>query len=199
MTERTITELREQPEAVARVSATASAQLDPWLSRLKKGSPIVFLARGTSDNAARYGGYLLGVRNGRLTSLVLPSVVTMYKREDIFATRPAIVAISQSGQSPDLIATLAAARRQGSPTLAITNAPDSPLAVRELLLAEPGREQLGAHVGRQLALLVAEGTRPEGRQLRGVRAVEHDVADLHDGLLPIVEERHSLGAIADSA
>lgn len=128
MTQRTLTELREQPDAVAHVAATAGPQLTRWLSQLQATTPIVFLARGTSDNVARYAGYLLAVRNGRLTSLALPSVVTMYGREELFASGPAVVAISQSGRSPDLVATLQAARRQGALALAITNAPTSPLA-----------------------------------------------------------------------
>jgi glucosamine--fructose-6-phosphate aminotransferase (isomerizing) len=38
--------------------------------------------------------------------------------------------ISQSGQSPDVVAVLGEGQRQGAPTLAVTNDPDSPLAAR---------------------------------------------------------------------
>ncbi len=128
MSDLIVGELREQPDVVARLAATAPDTLAPWVAQLKDDQPIVLLARGSSDNAARYGAYLLAVRSARLTALALPSVVTLYRRDEMFTPATPLIAISQSGRSPDLIATLEAARRQGSPTLAITNDPDSPLA-----------------------------------------------------------------------
>jgi len=88
---------------------------------------VVIAARGTSDHAAIYAQYVLGVRHGLTVGLGTPSVVSLYgAAPDV---RDALViGISQSGQSPDIVAVLAAGRAQGAPTIAITNEPASPLA-----------------------------------------------------------------------
>lgn len=84
-------------------------------------------ARGTSDNAGRYANYLWGAHNGLPLALATPSLFTYYQRPP--RLRGAlVVGVSQSGQSPDIVSVLEEGRRQGSLTLAITNAPDSPLA-----------------------------------------------------------------------
>jgi glucosamine--fructose-6-phosphate aminotransferase (isomerizing) len=84
-------------------------------------------ARGTSDNAARYAQYLLGAHNRLPVALATPSLFTTYHQPP--ALKGAlVVGISQSGRSPDIIAVIEEGKKQGRPTLAITNAPDSPLA-----------------------------------------------------------------------
>jgi glucosamine--fructose-6-phosphate aminotransferase (isomerizing) len=88
---------------------------------------VVIAARGTSDHAAIYGQYLLGVRNGLSVGLATPSVVSVYGA-DPDVRRSLVIGISQSGASPDIVAVIAAAARQGAPTLAITNDPSSALA-----------------------------------------------------------------------
>ncbi len=88
----------------------------------------VFLAaRGTSDNAGLYLKYLFGAYNGLPTALATPSLFTIYERPPKLEGA-LVIGISQSGQSPDIISVLEEGRRQGCPTLAITNAPHSPLA-----------------------------------------------------------------------
>ena len=89
---------------------------------------FVFLAaRGTSDHAGVYAQYLWGVLNRLPVAFAAPSLFTLYKGWPRLQ-RALVVGTSQSGQSPDVVSVLAEARRQGAPTLAITNAPDSPLA-----------------------------------------------------------------------
>ena len=58
----------------------------------------------------------------------MPSLVTVYGQRTLLGPRHGVIAISQSGQSPDLVATLEAATAQGAATLTMTNHPDSPLA-----------------------------------------------------------------------
>ena len=84
-------------------------------------------ARGTSDNAARYAKYVWGSRLGVPATLAAPSLYTRYGTPPTLSGA-AVVGISQSGQSPDLLAVLEDGRRQGRPTIAIVNDPDSPLA-----------------------------------------------------------------------
>ena len=84
-------------------------------------------ARGTSDNAARYAKYLWGAHNGLPVALATPSLFTYYQQPPRLKGA-LVVGISQSGQSPDIVSVLEEGQRQGCLTLAVTNAPNSPLA-----------------------------------------------------------------------
>jgi glucosamine--fructose-6-phosphate aminotransferase (isomerizing) len=87
---------------------------------------IFLVARGTSDNAARYAQYLLGASNGLPIALATPSLFTLYEAPPRLK-RALVIGISQSGKSPDIVRVLAEGRSQGCPTLAITNAIESDL------------------------------------------------------------------------
>ena len=84
-------------------------------------------ARGTSDNAARYANYLWGAVNRLPVTLATPSLFSLYRQPPTLRGA-LVIGISQSGQSPDIVNVVAEGKRQGQPTLAITNEPDSPLA-----------------------------------------------------------------------
>ncbi len=88
----------------------------------------VLAARGSSDNAARYGQYLLGAVNGLAAALATPSLFTVYRRPPRLSDA-LVMAISQSGRSPDILAVVEEGRRQGAITVAITNDESSPLAL----------------------------------------------------------------------
>jgi glucosamine--fructose-6-phosphate aminotransferase (isomerizing) len=90
---------------------------------------VLVAARGTSDNAARYGQYLLGVHNRLTVALATPSLYSVYGRPPRLEGA-LVIGISQSGQSPDIVAVLTEGRRQGVPTVAITNDTESPLAAQ---------------------------------------------------------------------
>jgi len=89
---------------------------------------VLIAARGTSDNAATYAKYVLGTLNHLPVALAAPSMYTIYRRPPHLA-KTLVMAISQSGASPDIVSVIEDARSQGMPTLAITNMPDSRLAV----------------------------------------------------------------------
>lgn len=84
-------------------------------------------ARGTSDNAARYANYLWGAVNQLPVTLATPSLFSLYQQPPTLRGA-LVIGISQSGQSPDIVNVVAEGKRQGQPTLAITNEPESPLA-----------------------------------------------------------------------
>jgi glucosamine--fructose-6-phosphate aminotransferase (isomerizing) len=84
-------------------------------------------ARGTSDHAATYAQYVLGARAGLPVGLATPSLSSLYGMAPRVADA-LVIGMSQSGRSPDIVAVLDDARRQGALTLAITNDPGSPLA-----------------------------------------------------------------------
>jgi glucosamine--fructose-6-phosphate aminotransferase (isomerizing) len=88
---------------------------------------VIIAARGTSDNVGRYAKYLLGAANGLSVGLATPSLFTIYRQVPTFSDA-LVLGISQSGQSPDIVAVLEEARKQGALTVAITNDVNSPLA-----------------------------------------------------------------------
>ncbi len=98
---------------------------------------VLFAARGTSDHAALYAKYLVEILHGLPCGLVSPSTMTAY------GTVPSwgdvlLIAVSQSGGSPDLVQTLEMGRRGGALTLAVTNSPHSPLAQAAALHIDVG-------------------------------------------------------------
>ncbi|HZZ94323.1 MAG TPA: SIS domain-containing protein [Usitatibacter sp.] len=112
------TQLERNRDAVKRLGAELRAMAP---------RAVVTCARGSSDHAATYGKYLIETRLGVLTASAAPSVTSVYKapqdlRECLF------VAISQSGGSPDILAAVEGARRDGARVLALVNEEDSPVA-----------------------------------------------------------------------
>jgi glucosamine--fructose-6-phosphate aminotransferase (isomerizing) len=87
---------------------------------------VITCARGSSDHAATYAKYLIETRARVLTASAAPSVSSVYGiQQDL--SECLFLAISQSGQSPDLLATVAAARSTGALIIALCNNADSPL------------------------------------------------------------------------
>lgn len=130
MSTRLEAELREQPEVAARLLDRLVRDLPALgtLLRSRGAEQILVVARGSSDNAARYAQYLWPVGAGVTVTLATPSLATVYGRNpDV--SRHAVVAVSQSGRSPDVVTVVEQARQAGRPTLAITNDPESPLAL----------------------------------------------------------------------
>jgi glucosamine--fructose-6-phosphate aminotransferase (isomerizing) len=122
-------EIEEQPQVLARLFEKGRAEIDALAEAVRARAPrfVLAVARGSSDNAARYAQYLLGVRNELVVALAAPSVVTLYQARPRLA-EALVLAISQSGESPDVVAVLAEARGQGALTAAIVNEAGSPLA-----------------------------------------------------------------------
>ena len=122
-------EAREAPEAVRRSLAANDALCRDLGARLRSEVPAfaVTCARGSSDNAATFAKYLFEILLGVVTASVGPSVRSLY------AAAPRVkgalfLAVSQSGQSPDLLHLAEAARSGGALTVAVVNETDSPLA-----------------------------------------------------------------------
>jgi glutamine---fructose-6-phosphate transaminase (isomerizing) len=122
-------EIREQPEVLARLLREGREAAERIAARIQERAPryVVIAARGSSDNAARYAQYLFGAHNRLPVCLATPSLFTLYEAGPSLAGA-LVVGVSQSGRSPDIVAVLEAARRDGSLAVAITNEPESPLA-----------------------------------------------------------------------
>ena len=130
-------EILEQPTIVERLVRSQRDRLREAaeLIRREHVEHVVIAARGTSDHAALYAQYLLGVRHRLPVALAAPSITSLYGVAPRFA-RSIVIGISQSGASPDVVGVLAAAREQGQPTLAITNEAGSDLAATADIVVE---------------------------------------------------------------
>jgi glutamine---fructose-6-phosphate transaminase (isomerizing) len=119
-------ETRQQPEALARTLEEATSALKLLRQRFERQRPklVILVARGTSDNAAQFGRYLIEITTRIPVSLAAPSVVTLY-HVALDLTDTLVVGISQSGESTDTNAVLEDARSRGAVTLGITNEPSS--------------------------------------------------------------------------
>ncbi|MEV7604225.1 SIS domain-containing protein [Paenarthrobacter sp. NPDC089322] len=123
-------EIGQQPEVLAGLLDFGHRQFVAMAEVIRKASPrfVLLAARGTSDHAALYAKYLIEISLGLPVGLASPSTLTAY------GATPRLdgvlwLAVSQSGGSPDLVESTAAARRLGALTVAVTNSPASPLAI----------------------------------------------------------------------
>jgi glucosamine--fructose-6-phosphate aminotransferase (isomerizing) len=136
-------ELREQPDALERLleRQRQSAGRIAALLRRPDVDYVLIASRGSSANAARYAQYVLGRAHRVPVSFATPSLYTIYGQPPRLSGA-LVVGISQSGRSPDVTEVLDEARRQGRPTVAITNDLASPLAAAadEVLALEAGEE-----------------------------------------------------------
>ena len=121
-------EIEQQPEALRATIASLLPRQAEVARVAADTRQVLLIARGTSDNAAVYGSYLIQAHAGRLASLASPSIATTY-RSRIDLTGVLAVALSQSGRTAEIVETLDWAADNGARTLAITNGgADSPLA-----------------------------------------------------------------------
>jgi len=122
-------EIKEQPEVAARLLQVAEPDVAAVVAAVRAADPshVLIAARGTSDHAAIYAQYALGVMAGLAVGLATPSVLSLYGATPRME-RALVIGISQSGASPDVVGVVAAARAQGAVTLAITNTATSDLA-----------------------------------------------------------------------
>lgn len=115
----------EAVRAQLRHDGAAIAAIGAELRRLAPRA-VITCARGSSDHAATYAKYLIETRAGVLTASAAPSVSSVYGvSQDLRGCL--FLALSQSGRSPDLLASVAAAKAAGATVLALCNTPDAPL------------------------------------------------------------------------
>jgi len=122
-------EAAQAPTVVRAQLAANAARVAHLAEQLRQAPPraVVTCARGSSDHAATFARYLIETRLGVLTSSASPSVSSVYEvTPDLVGT--VMLAISQSGASPDLLATVSRARSNGARIVAMVNAESSPLA-----------------------------------------------------------------------
>jgi glucosamine--fructose-6-phosphate aminotransferase (isomerizing) len=124
-------EIRQQPEALRRTIEAGIRTASELRRRFEKQRPrmVVLAARGTSDNAAQFGRYLIEITTGIPVSLAAPSTLTLYGSRVNYRDA-LVVGISQSGESTDINAFITDARDSGAITLGISNGAESSLMSR---------------------------------------------------------------------
>ena len=137
-------EIAEQPAALAKTIAEERTKIERLGQALKQRDLdlIVLVARGSSDNAALFGRYLLEITTGIPVSLSAPSVHTVYHAK-LNLKHALVIGVSQSGEGEDINRVLENARASGAFTVGITNEPLSEMVkvVDETLLMHGGRER----------------------------------------------------------
>ena len=123
-----LTEIRDQSAALRRL-LEHETDVRAVADRLVAARPPVvrLVGHGSSDNAATYGVYAFGLLCG-WTALRESISLTVYYDAPLNLRGSAVIALSQSGQTPDVIAYVERARARGALTIALTNDPGSPLA-----------------------------------------------------------------------
>jgi glucosamine--fructose-6-phosphate aminotransferase (isomerizing) len=139
-----LAEIAEQPAALERTIAEERSKIAKLGTSLKAREIklIVLVARGSSDNAALFGRYLLEITTGIPVSLSAPSVHTIYGAR-LKLDHALVVGVSQSGEGEDINRVLENARASGAYTIGITNEPNSSMTklVDETLLTHGGPER----------------------------------------------------------
>ncbi len=120
-------EIHSQPDVCARLLERETESVRRIVAQLPAFDYALIAARGTSDHAATYAKYAWAALAGHPVALATPALYTLYETPPRM-NGALVVGISQSGQSPDIVAVVEAGKRQGRPTLAITNDGSSPLA-----------------------------------------------------------------------
>ncbi len=198
MTTQMAREIAEQPEAVAR-TLEALLPLRADLARLAKGTRhVLFVARGSSDNACVYGRYLVETHAHRMAGLAAPSVATHYHAE-VDLGDALVVCVSQSGETREIVETLEWATGRGARTVAVTNDAGSSLAQAADLT-------LVTHAGVELAV---PATKTYTTQLAAMAvlatalAPEPTALDVHLARAPkemarLVEQREGVDVAAEA-
>jgi glucosamine--fructose-6-phosphate aminotransferase (isomerizing) len=195
-----LSEIREQPHALVRLLeheaefaaiSCAIAERRPTALRL--------VGHGTSDAAATYGTYAFGLLPG-LTALRDTISLTVYYGATFDLSGSVVVALSQSGRTPDVVEYVTRTRKRGAFTVAITNEPDSELAraAEATIPLSAGQERAVAasktYVNQLAALaLLAAGVAGRGEEFAGGL---HSVAELMAGALGSLEKAVSAPAVA---
>ena len=140
-----LAEILEQPATLERTLARELSKAKRF--RSSAGRPrdfrlVVLVARGTSDNAATFGRYLIETTTGIPVSLAAPSIHTLY-RANLNLRDALVVGISQSGAGPDVNQVLESCRKRGAFTIGITNEPRSEMTrvVDECWMVHAGKER----------------------------------------------------------
>jgi len=134
-------EIASQSEVIQRILKDETKRIEKIVAQLPTFDYALIAARGSSDHAATYAKYAWTTLAGYPVALAAPSLLTMYKAQ-VRLAGALVVGISQSGQSPDIIAVLEEGKRQGRLPMMICSTLQSNLTAEKLnywLFRSPNR------------------------------------------------------------
>ena len=118
-------EMTEQPEVVERLARTAGDAIDELAREIDAGSETFLVGCGTASYAAQTGAYLLGQIAGKRVTVVAGSEFQYLQH--LLSPRSLVIALSQSGETADIIEAMLAARKRGARLGALVNSRNSTL------------------------------------------------------------------------
>jgi glucosamine--fructose-6-phosphate aminotransferase (isomerizing) len=190
-------EILEQPQVLSNLLKTEGKRIAGIAKAAKKADihTIFLVARGSSDNAGLYGKYLFGSRNRRVVALATPSLFTLYKQAPDL-TGCLVLAISQSGESHDLLQVVEEGKRQGARTLVITNRAKSPLArvAEHVIPVHAGRERSVAATKTYTAELMALAMLSAA--LRGSKKDREDLRKVPGAVRKVLDDKNCAATLA---
>ena len=192
-------EIRDQPAALRRLLEHRADYADAAAEAARRGPGIVrMVGHGSSDNAASFGVYAFGLLPG-LTAMRDSISLIAYYGAPLDLSGATVLALSQSGRTPDVLEYVERARRGGAFTIGVTNEPDSDLAhAAEVVLPLAAGPELAVAATKtysnQLAALALLAGCMAGRcdELAGLL---EQVADLVEEHLPELERGASSFAV----
>lgn len=122
-------EALEAPRVIARQIRSNAQALRSLAKELRESPPryVLTCGRGSSSNAATYARYVLGGELGLVATPIPPAIASVYQSQRNMEGA-LFIAVSQSGESPDILENALAAKQGGARVLALVNNEDSPLA-----------------------------------------------------------------------
>lgn len=169
------TEALQTAEVVSHMLSQDADRYAAWSAQMVEATPrqVITVARGSSDHAASYLAYLLALETGTVVASLPLSLVSLHQRR-LDVQNCLAIAISQSGRSPDLLATMQALSSQGACTTALVNDATSPLAAQAQwsFPLHAGAERSVAATKSYIASLVAS-VRLVGYWSRALGASDH--------------------------
>jgi glucosamine--fructose-6-phosphate aminotransferase (isomerizing) len=189
---RFLSEIGEQPLALLRL-LEESAEFERVAAEIldRGATTIRMVGHGSSDNAASYGVYAFGLLPG-WTALRDSISLTVYYGAELDMSGSTVLALSQSGRTPDVVTYVERARRGGAFTVAITNDPTSELAsaAEAVLPLRAGPERAVAATKTYTNQLAALGLLAAYTAGAGPRFADdvRGIAELMAGLIPAVQE-----------
>ncbi len=188
-----LVEAREAPEVVRRQLAANRDAVQALVTALRSRPPAyaVTIARGSSDHACTVLKYALETQLALPVASLGPSVHTLYgTRLDLHGAL--VIAVSQSGASPDVVESVRMARTQGALTVALVNVEDSDLA-------RTAEFVLPLHCGEEKAVAATKSYLASLTAFLPVLAELHDDQTLRDALQGLPEHLTQTLALEDQA
>ena len=167
-------EISEQPQALRRLVRDGQDEIRDLAGAIRKARRVVLVGCGTAGNAAMAGAYLFNELCGRDVA-VSPASEFRYRAKGL-DSNTLVIALSQSGETVDVLDAMAEARNRGAKLAAIVNTPQSTLdrTVATRVLLRTGVEQCvlaTKSYTAMLATLLLTAQAAEGRSSSGAAAV----------------------------